>query len=465
MRIGAAGTTWHRARPQRNGLDRVADHLGRPHAEALGVQRGRAAFCGALSGPDGAADRRRAGAGVARGAPADTHAAPGGRLLPRPRLPHPASAAGTRRATTPVALLRRRTQRPAHPRLRAHRRRAGPGVHRPLELVLGCAARPVDGPVASHHDREGTVNKWIKVGLVLALGVAVSAGVLLAAVWQVLKPAPDEWTERMTWGPWSKEVSMPAVLRLATHPMTLRLLEGHTWRTRFGPVTWRAGEEAGTWNAVCVPCTFRVSPLGRDAVRLSRVEFTVEPDDEMKLHGTLLLGEVNGAIPRLEGRWQSRIERQQVRLSFTLTDQPIARAFGLFSAEVPELRRAQIDGRLNLKAQFVLPARSFTVKPRVDGFRVSGLGTEALLNAQTGCGPSDAAADFGSWLPRAVIAAEDQRFYEHPGFDLGEIMGAWAANPQTSSSGDAALHGGSSLSQQLAKLIYTGDGRDHGRKL
>jgi len=309
------------------------------------------------------------------------------------------------------------------------------------------------------------VNKWIKVGLVLALGVAVSAGVLLAAVWQVLKPAPDEWTERMTWGPWSKEVSMPAVLRLATHPMTLRLLEGHTWRTRFGPVTWRAGEEAGTWNAVCVPCTFRVSPLGRDAVRLSRVEFTVEPDDEMKLHGTLLLGEVNGAIPRLEGRWQSRIERQQVRLSFTLTDQPIARAFGLFSAEVPELRRAQIDGRLNLKAQFVLPARSFTVKPRVDGFRVSGLGTEALLNAQTGCGPSDAAADFGSWLPRAVIAAEDQRFYEHPGFDLGEIMGAWAANPQTSSSGDAALHGGSSLSQQLAKLIYTGDGRDHGRKL
>jgi len=27
------------------------------------------------------------------------------------------------------------------------------------------------------------------------------------------------------------------------------------------------------------------------------------------------------------------------------------------------------------------------------------------------------------------------------------------------------LHGGSSLSQQLAKLIYTGDGRDHGRKL
>jgi hypothetical protein len=309
------------------------------------------------------------------------------------------------------------------------------------------------------------MNKWIKAGLVLGFGVAASAGVLLAAAWQVVKPAPDEWTEQVRWGRWTKEVSMPAVLRLATHPMTLRLLEGHTLRTRFGPVQWSAGDKAGTWKAVCTPCTFHVGALGGEAIRLSRAEFTVEPDDEMKLHGTFFLGDDKGAQARLEGHWQSRIERQQARLNFTLIDQPIERAFGLFSADVPELKRAQIDGRINLKAQLVLPQRGFTVKPRVDGFRVSGLGTEALLNAQTSCAPSDGADDFGLWLPRAVIAAEDQRFYEHPGFDLAEIMGAWTANPSAAPGADDALHGGSTLSQQLAKLIYTGDSRDHGRKL
>ncbi|HEX3141591.1 MAG TPA: biosynthetic peptidoglycan transglycosylase, partial [Rhizobacter sp.] len=58
-------------------------------------------------------------------------------------------------------------------------------------------------------------------------------------------------------------------------------------------------------------------------------------------------------------------------------------------------------------------------------------------------------------------AAEDQRFYEHAGFDLAETMEAWSSNRR---SGELQ-RGASTVSQQLAKLLYTGDSRSHGRKL
>lgn len=106
------------------------------------------------------------------------------------------------------------------------------------------------------------------------------------------------------------------------------------------------------------------------------------------------------------------------------------------------------------------PEGRLSVQPRVEGFAVSGLGTEALLNAAPACEPPPAHG-FGVWLPRAVIAAEDQRFHEHTGFDRREIDAAWSLDQRQRE----AARGGSTLSQQLAKLIYTGDDRHHLRKL
>jgi membrane peptidoglycan carboxypeptidase len=60
-----------------------------------------------------------------------------------------------------------------------------------------------------------------------------------------------------------------------------------------------------------------------------------------------------------------------------------------------------------------------------------------------------------------VIAAEDQRFYEHPGYDLREIDAAWSLNQQERE----AARGGSTITQQLAKLLYAGGERHHVRKL
>jgi hypothetical protein len=313
--------------------------------------------------------------------------------------------------------------------------------------------------VAGHHDCEDLVNKWIKTGLLLSGGLLLAAGLAVGAALKALKPQPGEWTQAVHWGPFARELSMPALLRIATHPFALRLMEGRSLRTPAGTVHWRAGPTTGTWEGVCAPCRLRMAALGPEPVTLARVAFTVVPDAEMNLRGDFTLGDEPQAV---RGHWESRIETQQLLLRFSLRDQPMAHAFALFRPDIPELARVRIDGRLNATAQFSLPSRAFTLKPRIDGFSVSGLGTEALLNAAPGCAAPADAAGFGTWLPRAVIAAEDQNFHEHPGFDLAGIVAAWTHNGQPAT---PDMVGGSTLSQQLAKLLYTGDSRHHGRKL
>ena len=66
-----------------------------------------------------------------------------------------------------------------------------------------------------------------------------------------------------------------------------------------------------------------------------------------------------------------------------------------------------------------------------------------------------------AWLARAVLAAEDQRFYEHPGYDVDELLSTLHTNQQRG----AIARGGSTLTQQLAKLMVTGGERTLARKL
>jgi membrane peptidoglycan carboxypeptidase len=71
-----------------------------------------------------------------------------------------------------------------------------------------------------------------------------------------------------------------------------------------------------------------------------------------------------------------------------------------------------------------------------------------------------------------VIAAEDQLFFEHPGYDLVEIGHALRSNNQhavqpvdDAQLGVASIRGASTLSQQVAKLLVTRGERSPVRKL
>jgi membrane peptidoglycan carboxypeptidase len=66
----------------------------------------------------------------------------------------------------------------------------------------------------------------------------------------------------------------------------------------------------------------------------------------------------------------------------------------------------------------------------------------------------------GAYLPAAVIAAEDQRFHEHGGFDETQVAPLLASMDES-----GPKRGASTVTQQLARALYTGGEKTAGRKL
>lgn len=64
-------------------------------------------------------------------------------------------------------------------------------------------------------------------------------------------------------------------------------------------------------------------------------------------------------------------------------------------------------------------------------------------------------------LARAVLAAEDSRFFEHEGFDWSEVSNAFISSLRTLS----FPRGASTISQQLAKNLYLSESRTPIRKV
>ncbi len=291
----------------------------------------------------------------------------------------------------------------------------------------------------------------------LALQGAAAAVLVLALLagmgWLALRPAPGEARYPVRIGPWQTELGVFATWRVATHPIALQVLSGRGVPTPLGRVQVRSGAAPGTWTAACAPCTLRIGSLDEAPVRIARAEVRFQRLGQREMRGTFALGEPARAV---RGRFLWHMAADSAELRFEGIDAPMADAYALFAQAIPELRYARIDGRLRLAGELALPAGTWTIAPAIEGFRVAGLGTEVLLDAEPACGRRMAGAGFGRWLPRAVIAAEDQRFHEHAGYDLAEITAAWSQRRHG---------GGSTLSQQLAKLLFTGDAPGHVRKL
>lgn len=68
--------------------------------------------------------------------------------------------------------------------------------------------------------------------------------------------------------------------------------------------------------------------------------------------------------------------------------------------------------------------------------------------------------EISPWMGLAVIAAEDQKFPEHWGFDVSAIEKALAYNERN----ENRIRGASTLSQQTAKNLFLWDGRSWVRK-
>lgn len=294
--------------------------------------------------------------------------------------------------------------------------------------------------------------------IVLGALVMAAAALLVASFYvarAVLAPLPGEWSVPLRLGPLQVTAGVPSLIRLATSPWGGPLLDGREFDTAQGRLLlgWQGPQR--TLLLRCTDCVLQPPGLGQDSLRLAEVQASV------RRLGEQLAGEV--AAGQVRGQWQGELARGGLRLKLAIPPTPLADGYALFAGAMPELAQARIGGQFALQAQLSLPAGTLTVAPRVDGFEVSGLGTEALAGARTACARGHRSSRLApeSWLARAVVAAEDQRFYEHPGYDLAELTAALTGNQQA----QRTQRGASTLPQQLAKLLVTGDERSAVRKL
>lgn len=309
----------------------------------------------------------------------------------------------------------------------------------------------------------------------LARGLALillTLAVLLAALWATLRialaPQTGEWATELGRGPLRLQASVPQLVWLATTPWVGAALDGVRVASRVGPLTlgWVPAGAEGPEPVLtlhCEPCTLPLPPaLGPQRLVVPALQIALSREQVQHLRGTLLLGAVapDGERSLITAHWQARRHGPGWDVSMQWPEAPARDWLALLAPGLPELRVARIDGQVAAQARVQLPGGRLELTPQVNGLAVSGLGTAAWADARSSCGPHRALPARG-WLARAVLAAEDQRFYEHPGYDLEELLASLAANQQAG----AVRRGGSTLTQQLAKLMVAGDERTLQRKL
>ena len=312
----------------------------------------------------------------------------------------------------------------------------------------------------------------LAVGVLLVL--AVGAGALWAVLRIALAPAAGEWATEIGRGPFALQASVPQLVWLATTPWIGERLHGVRVATRLGPVTlgWEPDSPSNPAPALvlhCEPCTVPLpAGVGQPALTLPAAQLTLSrtltAQNDQALDGLLLLGAralaPDAEAPLLTAHWQARRAGPGWAVRLNWGEHPVRDWLALLAPQLPELARARIDGTLALSADLQLPERTLQLAPVLQGVSVQGLGTEAWAHLHSSCGPR-VAVDARGWLARAVLAAEDQRFDEHPGYDVDELLSTLHTNQQRG----AIARGGSTLTQQLAKLMVTGGERTLARKL
>ena len=291
----------------------------------------------------------------------------------------------------------------------------------------------------------------------MALVLCMGAAGLLAVLWLSLRPQAGEWAETLELRvpglaqPVQLTVGVPSLIRLATQPAVAQALASRRWQWGRNSiqVSWSPSDKR--LQLSCAPCWVQHPALAKQPVQLTGLSIGVQRYGEA-LQGDWRLGLAPQA---LTGSWQGSLSQQHLALKLTLPASPIAHAYGALAPTLPEVARAHIAGHISLQASVRLPDGRWQLQPELSAMRVSGLGTEALRQLpRSGLPPQHA-------LARAVLAAEDQRFAEHQGFDPNQ----WQQVLAQAQLGNAQLRGASTLTQQLAKLMFTDGDRHALRKL
>lgn len=315
----------------------------------------------------------------------------------------------------------------------------------------------------------GAARSVARLALAVAALVVLGAGSLLLGMASVglFATSGAAWTAELVLAGARVKVNVVGAVRLATLPGALHLLDGRTFHTRAG--TLLLSREGKSLRIRCAPCRVEHADLASLPVSLRVVVLDVRRDED-RLEGELLVEDVRVALA-------GRLRPDSIDLAWRLPSTALAALYRAFGDAVPEAGFARIDGSVHAEGTLSLPSRRMRATWSGEGWEVGGLATEQLQYGgfRFACnGPASAslvltgdgergwvAGDaMGPYLAAAVLAAEDQRFLRHAGYDEQAMAGILADIE------DGRPHrGASTITQQLARTLFTGGERTAARKL
>ncbi|TMH03110.1 MAG: glycosyl transferase, partial [Betaproteobacteria bacterium] len=165
--------------------------------------------------------------------------------------------------------------------------------------------------------------------------VLVLAALLLFIALRALTPASGEWRHVVQIGPWQRELSVPALIRVATHPLAASLIDGRSIDTSAGRWQLRARSD-GRFEADCAPCSLRLRALGSAPLTLARAHLQARRAGADRFDGTLWLGEGAHSVALA---WRAHLTANGLVLDATLKDAPAAELVHVFGHDIPEAQR------------------------------------------------------------------------------------------------------------------------------
>lgn len=106
-------------------------------------------------------------------------------------------------------------------------------------------------------------------------------------------------------------------------------------------------------------------------------------------------------------------------------------------------------------------ASTWSIPERPPNVKINGLDGTLIANRGTTGGEAVSLSEMSPYIPEAIVAIEDRRFYSHFGFDPIGLGRAVVTNIVTGH----AVQGGSTLTQQLAKNLFLSPDRTLERKV
>lgn len=304
---------------------------------------------------------------------------------------------------------------------------------------------------------------WIKrLTLVVLLSVVLCILALAGWIWQPLDKLA--WRVKL---PVAQGVAVRVVplLMLATSSPGRWLLDRKSFSLNHGDI--QLYDRDGL-RLLCRQCWLQAQSVSAKPLVIPLVELTMQRQQH-QFNGVLKAGDDQHFFYiQFEG-WASM---RRVRLNWSLPKTALATLLRPLQAHSAAIAQAQVSGSLSANGTLRWPKPQWSAQPELYDLKVSGLDISAASRQPLhyDCPLLDEnkhpekmqwlpADKLGHWLPMAAIIAEDAEFRHHPGYLLTQMQ-----HLLRKPSADKPI-GGSTITQQLAKYMFTNGERSWKRKV